>query len=206
MDGLETVRRIRAREQNTGSHLPVIALTADVTAESRRRHLEGGMDDFLSKPIVAEKLRSLVERWLRGRGLAEPSRAATESADDCRADEVENEILDRKSLRLIRDLQRPGRPDLVKKVVEIYLRDTPTLLESLEAAIEADDPDTVFRVAHSLKSSSAHVGARSLAAVARDIEMLGRERSLAEARQLLATVGSSYAEVKRELEANVLSA
>ena len=65
MDGYEATRQIRRWERATpGAHLPIIALTAGAYAEDRERCLAAGMDDFLAKPIVKDKLLEMIARWL----------------------------------------------------------------------------------------------------------------------------------------------
>ncbi len=64
MDGFEATRAIRARE-TLGTHLPIIALTADSAPEERAMSLAAGMDDHLVKPFQAEELRAAIERLLR---------------------------------------------------------------------------------------------------------------------------------------------
>ncbi|TVR09991.1 MAG: response regulator [Planctomycetota bacterium] len=63
MDGLAATAAIRVMNPQASRHLPIIALTADASAEQRQRCREAGMDDFLSKPIQLDDLRRLVERW-----------------------------------------------------------------------------------------------------------------------------------------------
>jgi CheY-like chemotaxis protein len=67
MDGLECTSIIRRREQATGAHLPIIAMTAHAMKADRVRCLEAGMDAYLSKPIRPDELFEMVERHL---GLA----------------------------------------------------------------------------------------------------------------------------------------
>jgi PAS domain S-box-containing protein len=62
IDGLETCRRIRGLPG--GAATAIVALTANAFADDRRRCLEAGMDDFLTKPVVAELLFETVLRWL----------------------------------------------------------------------------------------------------------------------------------------------
>ncbi len=62
MDGLEATRRIRAREQATGSHIPIIAMTAHAMKGDRERCLEAGMDDYVSKPVSRKKLAEVILR------------------------------------------------------------------------------------------------------------------------------------------------
>lgn len=63
MDGLETTRQLRLIEQF--SHLPVIAMTANVLATDRQACFEAGMNDFMSKPIRLKELREKISQWLK---------------------------------------------------------------------------------------------------------------------------------------------
>jgi PAS domain S-box-containing protein len=64
MDGLAATRAIRAAERESGRHVVVIALTANVLEGDREACIEAGMDDFLTKPLQLDALRAVLERWL----------------------------------------------------------------------------------------------------------------------------------------------
>jgi signal transduction histidine kinase/CheY-like chemotaxis protein len=64
MDGLETTRQLRAREQRTGEHMPVIAMTANAMEGDRERCLAAGMDDYVAKPILGKELYAKIAHWL----------------------------------------------------------------------------------------------------------------------------------------------
>jgi signal transduction histidine kinase/ActR/RegA family two-component response regulator len=66
MDGIEATRLIRNREAATGTHLPIIALTANALAGDRERFLDAGMDAFLAKPFALESLLDIVARFSAG--------------------------------------------------------------------------------------------------------------------------------------------
>jgi HPt (histidine-containing phosphotransfer) domain-containing protein len=66
----------------------------------------------------------------------------------------------------------------VRELVETYLADTPAQLAAMTTAVESDDADALVRPAHTLKSSSATVGAMRLSSLARELEMAGRTGSL----------------------------
>lgn len=63
MDGLEATRLLRSREPE-GTRVPVVAVTGRTEAEDRRRCLDAGMDDYLTKPIMVDELRTVLARWL----------------------------------------------------------------------------------------------------------------------------------------------
>ncbi|MGA0612932.1 ATP-binding protein [Caldimonas sp. KR1-144] len=63
MDGYEATRRLREAERLRGTHVPIVALTANTLASDRERCVEAGMDDYLSKPVTSAQLSAAVERW-----------------------------------------------------------------------------------------------------------------------------------------------
>jgi two-component system, sensor histidine kinase and response regulator len=82
--------------------------------------------------------------------------------------------------RVLAELMASTGDDIgfVRELVDTYLADTPTQLEAMTVAVDADDADALVRPAHTLKSSSATVGAMRLSAVARELEMAGRSGGL----------------------------
>jgi CheY-like chemotaxis protein len=68
LDGFQVVAMLRQREQGTGRHLPVIALTARSGTGERERCLQAGMDDYLAKPVRAAELFTTIDRVVVGKG------------------------------------------------------------------------------------------------------------------------------------------
>jgi CheY-like chemotaxis protein len=62
IDGIEATRRIR--EILAGRRLPIIALTANASTQDRAACFSAGMDDFIAKPVRAEQLAAMFEKWL----------------------------------------------------------------------------------------------------------------------------------------------
>ncbi|MGE5370400.1 MAG: response regulator [Solirubrobacterales bacterium] len=65
MDGFEATRAIRMHEQDSGKHIPIIAMTANAMQGDRERCLEAGMDDYISKPINQKIMAEVIQKWLR---------------------------------------------------------------------------------------------------------------------------------------------
>jgi len=65
LDGLQATTAIRAQEQRTGEHIPIIAMTAHAMTGDRERCLAAGMDDYMSKPINSQALLTLIDKCAR---------------------------------------------------------------------------------------------------------------------------------------------
>jgi signal transduction histidine kinase/CheY-like chemotaxis protein len=70
MDGLEATLTIRKLEVLRGTHVPIVALTANVLEEHRKEAHLAGFDDFLPKPVKLEELRAKIQKW-----VVEPAQA-----------------------------------------------------------------------------------------------------------------------------------
>jgi len=99
----------------------------------RERCLAAGMDDFLSKPFQNNQLRKVLERYLERGAENDQQKVADGVANTPRKHATV--LLDGAVLNELRALQRPGRPNVLHKIIHHYLEDTPNLLASLQEAI-----------------------------------------------------------------------
>jgi signal transduction histidine kinase/ligand-binding sensor domain-containing protein/DNA-binding response OmpR family regulator/HPt (histidine-containing phosphotransfer) domain-containing protein len=205
LDGYDTTRRLREREGSTDARVPIIALTADVGREARARCIDAGMDDFLSKPLEAERLRTTLGRWLRIQAIA-PVAAGEEGSGQTRNDpDLEiPDMLDANVVQTIRLLQQPDQPDLLRRVLEVFLDESPKLIDELEAAANGGDFDLLRRAAHELRSSSAHIGADSLSLFAKELEARGRLRKREGVKGLVRLIKQNHRELAQALRQDVL--
>jgi HPt (histidine-containing phosphotransfer) domain-containing protein len=90
-------------------------------------------------------------------------------------------------------MQRPGQPDLVAKVVGLYLDRAPGLVDEIGQAVERGDAAAIQSAAHSLKSSSANVGAGAVSESARLLEQLARGMDLG-------GVGKAFETLRQDFE------
>lgn len=95
--------------------------------------------------------------------------------------------------------QMPNRPDILIRIIHSFLRVSPDLLAALQAAVRARDPEAVRQAAHAMKSSNGQIGAKQLAAMCYELELLGSLGQLLDADQLLADLELEYQCVEEEL-------
>lgn len=81
------------------------------------------------------------------------------------------------ALKAIATLQRPGKPDLLQRIVDLFKSESPAAIEIIRQGLDADDLQAVGNAAHGLKSSSAYVGARILSERCRELEAAAREEN-----------------------------
>ena len=204
MDGFAATAEIRRHEQacGRGRTLPIIAITANALQGDREACLAAGMDDYLSKPFTQQQLGATIARWI-GLPIAAtvhhddaPPRLPPQTSAHIRRDAINHHALDN-----IRALNAERGDELVQKVIEAYVDDTPGHLVTLRAAIKGGDPGNLRKVAHSLKSSCANVGAEKLAQLCKDMETLGRIDTTEGAGAILNDMEQEFQAVRHSLNA-----
>jgi CheY-like chemotaxis protein/HPt (histidine-containing phosphotransfer) domain-containing protein len=211
MDGYEAARAIRGQEVTVAAQrrLPIIAMTAHALDGDREKCLAAGMDDYLGKPFSVEQITAILEKWLpqqkeaAGRAPITPEGSPSTSPTRHSLDSPARTPLDHKILDGIRALQPSGAPDLLGKVITAYLSETPKLLDRLFAALNQADADTARRAAHSLKSSSAHVGAVKLSALFKELEAMAKIHTLDNSAAMVAEVSQEFRLVQQALRAEL---
>jgi len=183
MDGFEATRRLRRMEAQQGRcRTPIIALTANAILGDRELCLDAGMDDYLAKPYTRAALLAVLARW-RPASTA-PAAAQTPAVTAQAVQQAPAEpaaILDAAALQNLRAMRRPGRPDVLGRIIDLFYSDAPRLLGQLEVAAGASDAAALQLAAHTLKSSCANVGALGLSATCREIEQYARSNDVGSA-------------------------
>jgi signal transduction histidine kinase/CheY-like chemotaxis protein/HPt (histidine-containing phosphotransfer) domain-containing protein len=189
MDGFQATAAIRRLPFGRGERLPIAAVTANALQGDERNCLEAGMNDFLPKPFKLAHLQALLSRWLPRAGEPSSTNIAprTAHARDA-AVTPRSDAIDLAALQTVRDLDPAGGMDLVKAILRIFIESASESITRVENAILAHDGGQLAAAAHALKSSSANVGAKTLSEFYRQLEQLGREGRLADARELLIQV------------------
>lgn len=192
MDGYQATAAIRALEKEGARHLPIVAMTANAMEGDRQRCLDAGMDDYLAKPYTMSRLAQVLERWL----AHTPPRTDVEpEAVQERAPERSAEAIDLRHLERLRELDPSGGLTLAHKIMRVYLETSDSQMEHLVEAIASGDAQGVRHAAHTLKSSSANVGALSLSQLFKQMEMSGAKADMVAAGNDLEMARREYGRV-----------
>jgi two-component system sensor histidine kinase RpfC len=193
MSGLEVAKFYRFAHLGE-PHLPIVALTADATPESRERCAEAGMDAHITKPVDAARLLDLIERLVPAeRRSARPM--AAESSEPARAIPISAHPqfhpapLDN---AVVEDLAALGEgTSFFSELVYDFFRDIEMLLDDMDAAVRTADLVALRDAAHAMRSCSGNMGA----VVLREICSRSREMTL----ETISRVGPSFvAELRQE--------
>ena len=215
LDGYAATREWRDREVllQSPARLPIVAMTANAMAGDRQRCLDAGMDDYLSKPVSREQLENCLQRWLPGRAsFAEravkplPGKAPEASAAAVAVAAPERPgtppvfpVLDHSMLDELQEIAG----DETVRIIGLFLEDAPRLIARLEMASTVPDLEAMRDAAHTLKSSSANVGAMALSTAAKRVELGARAMKLDRPAVAVALVIAEYARARMALQGYV---
>ena len=97
------------------------------------------------------------------------------------------------------ELKQMSGDDFINELIDTFLEDAPKMIAEIKSALSANNAETFRRAAHSMKSNAATFGASQLAALAKELEMLGKENKLSETGDMLKSLDEAYASVRDEL-------
>jgi CheY-like chemotaxis protein/HPt (histidine-containing phosphotransfer) domain-containing protein len=191
MDGLEATRRIRALDLQ--GHRPwIVALTANAMQEDREICLAAGMDDFVSKPVQGRDLRRAL---LNVRKANEAKRVSAET-------ETETESLKMVDILTVPDYlteMLAEDADSASELVQLFLEDTASSLYRMEAALASGDSNRVSRLLHSVKGSSAQMGALSMSHACAELEHGASKGDLSPTGKRMPEIRKIFSEVNDRL-------
>jgi CheY-like chemotaxis protein len=221
MDGYEATAAIRRREQQTGTHTPIIALTASAMRGDRERCLEAGMDGYLAKPIDRGKLYEVLADLRSPEPVPErvdqaapvdqnapvdqaaatneaaatapvESPAACGSQPSWESPSLEPDADDVVDFKSAEQLI-PGGLEAVCAMSTLLVDECLDMLEKVRKAIQQKDAIAVRRGAHTIKGSADVFRAQGVVESARQLEQLASDEQLDEAPAV-------FAELEREVQ------
>ena len=189
MDGLEATRLLREREQGTGRHQPIVAMTALVMKGDRERCIEAGMDGYLSKPIRPQELDEVLDSYVtrervdfaaESEAVAEPRESAV----------CATELLERID----------GDRAFLAELLALFRDDYPVQVRAAHEAVKTGNAESLQRAGHALKGALANLAAPASSRLAGQLESMGRAGDIQFAPGKLADMEAELERVVEELE------
>jgi hypothetical protein len=156
LDGFETTKEIHRRQESSfvsGRRPVVIAMTANAMKEDQQMCLDAGMDDYLSKPVIKEKLAAALERW----GSLISKAKTTEVLQQTNISPVDPQI-DWKRLHQLSE----NNSEFELELLQMFVEDIQPRLEILKIAIADNNYEQIAIQIHQIKGASANIGATTM--------------------------------------------
>ena len=187
MNGLQATAKIRKVETQMKRHIPIIALTAYAMKEDQDICLKAGMDDFLSKPIDSNELYGKIERLISN-NKTPLSTKKIETTNESRIQQrqiqkkqqkVDGQVFDENKI----NNQFYNDPELIRRIIKIFLDETPKLLSGIREGIKTKNAALLERAAHSIKGSVANFATNRIIEPVSKMESLGKAGDFENARK-----------------------
>lgn len=197
MDGIEAAKLYRVMSSQ-GPHIPIVALTADATPETRRKCEEARFDGYIIKPFETRKLLDEITRITSacaaniGNAQAEPDHESTEATD-----EQERIILDPTNLGNLRE--SGASEGSLRNITDLFIKGTEKKLIELDHAVLKRDSASFREITHSLKGSAGQLGAVDLASICGGYTTVSHELFLRDGRELVEEIRRAYKDVNDAL-------
>jgi CheY-like chemotaxis protein len=176
MDGLEATARIRASEQRSEKHVPIVAMTAHALKGDRERCLKAGMDAYVAKPIRADELFDAIDSLFADRGEAAAAAESPLLPEQNTGDWPE-------AMRAVRGDQR-----LLRIIVEAAIKEIPRLMAAIREAIGVGNAAELQLAAHTLKGAIRYFASGHGFEQVRRLEKMGADKNLDGSQECLAAL------------------
>lgn len=190
MDGYEATRILRSKE--TATRIPIIAQTAHAFAEDRRRCMEVGMDDFVSKPIAMSELLRTLARFSPSRKLNERL-SGSQSRSDGKA---LTETFDPSGL-----LARVGGDtEAFQDLSQLFFQSVSLQIAALHSALEEKNCAEIAKSCHSIKGACANFGAKLMEGIALEMELAAKAGEFGQMTGLADKLETEFAKIGEVVE------
>ena len=170
LGGLEATSKIQ-NSTNNNRNTPIVALTANVMSGDRERFLDGGMIDYLTKPVIVKELERVLKKFLKSSKLIVKN--LEEKSRDLDMIEIPKNDSSDISVELIsKELGLP--PMLIGKLIEKFIETVDSNFEDIKSAVASKDSEAIRNTAHKVKGSSANLRFNRLADLLKTVEVNGK--------------------------------
>jgi len=199
MDGLEVSLHLNEKFPETRPR--IIAMTAGAMKGDKERCFEAGMDDYITKPIDMGQLTKALKKAgvNNDQGKQIPEKEDNTISKANVKMEKEQPIIDVSVIEMLKSMD-DNNDGLLKEMISIYFEEAPQILEGLKKGLEKNDNELFVRSAHTLKSSSANVGAMVLSKIGEELEMTGQNGGMKSTQKKVKQAIKEYEIAKKSLE------
>lgn len=198
MDGLEASKQINQRW--TKQERPIIiAMTAGAMKGDKEKCFQAGMDNYVTKPIDLKQLKEALKSASRNNGKSQKTETKSEfkPAEIKKIFQFSNPTIDETVIEMLASMDEDN--EFLKEMIVLYLKETPPIVENIKKGLDSSDKELFTRASHTLKSSSANIGAMRLSEMSKELEMMGKNSSFENARELIALTKQEFQQAKLAL-------
>ncbi len=181
LDGLSATIEIREFER-PALRVPIVALTARTESQDERNCMDAGMDAFIPKPFTSQQLEECINRFLK------PTYFASESV-----------VINHSILNTFLEAMGEFDEEFTRELIRDYLSEASRIRSDIYAGLASEDVELVCRAVHSLKASSAVIGAQDLSELCGELEKSCLLDDLEEVRLKLSHFEGALNQVRDEL-------
>ncbi|MEO0452956.1 MAG: response regulator [Verrucomicrobiota bacterium] len=210
LDGYEATREIRdLATQAKQPNIYIIAMTANALQGDREKCLEAGMNDYVSKPVEDDELLRALKEAEKHSDSGKATDTPIQPSPSTTVEIPGRPGLAPEAAAEKENQTPPPAPPVAEKkkspfpqrLIDLFLEETGERVEELQGAIQADDPQRVSEIAHTIKGTAGNFQAHQLAEMAKEFETAGREGNIEPARLKYDAFKDEFSKIKSELSA-----
>ncbi len=210
LDGYETTRLIRDGEAGGRyKDIIIIAMTANAMEGDKEKCLDAGMNDYLSKPISGELLKSTLSDWFKPSREITLNSSSSTSVPSQPSNKIPDTILPSKShhtdqwdkseaLKRVRN-----REDRLNHLLELFLNDMPDRIVNLEKAIRKQQHKEAADIAHTIKGVTGNLSANKLYQLMQELESAAKAADNEQLQMLFINVQEQFTQLAKLLQQSI---
>ncbi len=178
MDGVETLNEIKKHTEGPNINTPVICLTADAVVGARDRYISKGFNDYLTKPIDSVYLDTMLKKYIPAEKIESVGEVADEPANTGVSEDQIYAILRKAGVDTSTGISNCSGEDLYRTILSEYLNSSGEKIAGLNSALAKEDLNNYGILVHSVKSTSATIGAMELSRLAQKLEKASNNKDI----------------------------
>jgi HPt (histidine-containing phosphotransfer) domain-containing protein len=190
MDGYTATKEIRGFQDKINK-IPIIAITAHALRGDKEKCISAGMNDYISKPVIASQLIKILDKWADIKTAAPPKKAEPGIPG--------SDIFDFEHFEKI----SVGDKEFQRELMESYFSDIDSRIGKLDNYITVKDVQHAINEAHTIKGASLSIGALKVGELALAVEISGKNNDMARSREKLDEMKKAFNATKEALKKNM---